>query len=86
MPIETGRYSKIDRNLRFCTLCNVNKIGDEYHLIFECTNHDIVELRNKYLPKYYTNNCNRHKLILLLKNVQHPKIGIPFGFFLKKPA
>ena len=43
-----------------------------------------VELRNKYLPKYYTNNCNRHKLILLLKNVEHPKIGIPFGFFLKE--
>ena len=36
LPIETGRWTNIDRNERYCQLCNSNKIGDEYHYILEC--------------------------------------------------
>ena len=34
LPIETGRWFNIDRNERYCTLCNINDIGDEFHLLF----------------------------------------------------
>ena len=35
-PIETGRWLNIERNERNCTLCNLNKLGDEYHYLLEC--------------------------------------------------
>ena len=31
LPIELGRYVNIDREERWCTLCNTGDIGDEYH-------------------------------------------------------
>lgn len=37
LPIETGRWHKIDRHLRKCNRCNANVIGDEYHFIFQCS-------------------------------------------------
>ena len=83
LPIETGRYTNIDRELRFCNICNSNQIGDEYHLVFECTNVNIVNLRRKYLPAYYVDNAFRYKLIVLLRNVEHRKIGVAPGRFLK---
>ena len=33
--IETGRWFNIDRNERYI-LCNINEIGDEFHLLFQC--------------------------------------------------
>ena len=33
-PIETGRWQKIDRQERKCTLCTKNDIGDEFHYLF----------------------------------------------------
>ena len=36
LPIEKGRFYgiAIDDNDRVCELCNTNKLGDEYHYIF----------------------------------------------------
>ena len=36
LPIERGRFSNIERERRFCQLCNGNMIGDEFHFIIEC--------------------------------------------------
>ena len=38
LPIETDRKLNITSMNRFCTICNQNKIGDEFHFILECTN------------------------------------------------
>lgn len=35
LPIETGNWNRVPRNIRFCNHC-VNKIGDEFHYLFEC--------------------------------------------------
>ncbi len=45
LPKVTGRFKKkiIERHKRFCTLCNENKLGDEYHILFECTNEKVVQ-------------------------------------------
>ncbi len=51
LPKVTGRYkkTKVERNKRFCTLCNENKLGDEYHILFGCTNEKVVLNRLKYV-------------------------------------
>ena len=37
LPIETGRWFNIERHERYsCTLCNINEIGGEFHLLFQC--------------------------------------------------
>ena len=35
LPIETGRWSRIPRENRLCSRCNV--MGDEYHFVFHCS-------------------------------------------------
>ena len=37
LPIQQRRYSGIDRQERFCALCDCNDIGDEFHYLFKCT-------------------------------------------------
>ena len=53
LPIEKGRWENIVRYHRYCTLCNLNLLGDEYHYILECTY--FTEKRKLYLPKHYLN-------------------------------
>jgi hypothetical protein len=36
LPIETGKWRNIDREIRYCNLCNCQKLGDEYHYVLEC--------------------------------------------------
>ena len=37
LPIQQGRYSRIDRRERIITLCDCNDIDDEFHYLFKCT-------------------------------------------------
>ena len=40
LPIATGRFAgaaRVDRAQRVCLSCNSGALGDERHLIFECT-------------------------------------------------
>lgn len=56
LPIETGRWAGIDRNLRKCIHCNLNYIGDEYHYVFECCFFDFD--RKIFLPYIKKRNAN----------------------------
>ena len=47
---------RIDRNLRYCDMCNLDVLGDEYHVFFECANPDIVTLCQQCIPRYYLQN------------------------------
>ena len=70
LPIVTGRFNGIDRQNRICQLCNLNKIGDEFHYLFECPN--IETSRKKYLKKYYRSRPNTLKMYQLF-NSNSPK-------------
>ena len=60
LPIETGRHrrpNKVPSHLRICNECNTGKIGDEYHIMIECTKYriarailftDIIKLRGEF--------------------------------------
>ena len=84
LAIETGRYYGIDRNLRYCDMCNLDVLGDEYHVFFECANPDIVTLRQQCIPRYYLQNPSMFKLIQLLKSSDDVKIGKRISMFIKK--
>ena len=60
-PIETGRWQNIPTQDRICTLCRDN-IGDEFHLLFKCSNQNIVDLRGKFLPRYFSVIPNYRKM------------------------
>ena len=51
MPIEIGRYMDIERNLRYCHLCDKDLLGDEFHYLFDCMffNNE----RKIYLKRFY---------------------------------
>lgn len=66
-PIETGRWTNIPRDNRICTKCQSGEVGDEYHYLFKCECIEIVQLRNRYIPSYYTIFPNEVKMIGLLK-------------------
>ena len=56
LPIEFGRYTNIPRFQRKCTKCNLNRIGDEFHFLFECPVTSTI--RRKYLPEKFHRNPN----------------------------
>ena len=60
-PIETGRWRNINREDIICQKCSLSLIGDEFHYLFVCNCHDILELRNKYIPNYFTTNASLEK-------------------------
>ena len=64
LNIEQGRYTKIDRKNRICTLCNCNDIEDEFHFILKCPFYS--ELRAQYIKPYYYKRPCVFKLVKLL--------------------
>lgn len=78
LPIEKGRWENIARSNRYCTLCNLNLLGDEYHYILECTY--FTEKRKLYLPKYYLKHVNVFKFQKLM-STKNTKQLVQLGRF-----
>ncbi|XP_033745472.1 uncharacterized protein LOC117330985 [Pecten maximus] len=70
LHIESGRYNAVPRGERICTVCNNNDIEDEMHFILLCPAY--VELRMRFLKKYYYKHPSVFKLIELFsyKNIK----------------
>ena len=84
LAIETGRYVGIERNMRFCNICESNRLGDEYHIMFECPNEQVVHYRNLYLPLYFTNNHSVFKLCKLMVDLNNDRqLSIDVAKFIK---
>ena len=82
IPKVTGRYKGIkERSKRLCTICSQGKMGDEYHLLFECSNAIVLQNRTN-LPAYYINRPSMYKMLLLLQS-EKTKIFNKLGAFLK---
>ena len=58
LPIESGRYANIERNLRLSSICNLQEIGDEYHYFSNCENEKLKKLRKQFLKELIDINCN----------------------------
>ena len=87
LNIEKQRYVKprIPPSKRLCEMCNLNKVEDEFHVLFHCTKY--TELRIKYftsIPEYnllLNNNLDlcvtvsdKDKLNTLMNNVNKETI------------
>ena len=50
----TGRFkkTKVEWHKRFCSLCNEDKLGDEYHILFECSNEKVILNRLQYISNF----------------------------------
>ena len=82
LPVVTGRYNNVNREERLCTKCRGNVVGDEFHIMLVCSNENIVELRNRFIPFYYRNNptLNKFNVLMQSKNVN---ILTKMSYFLK---
>ena len=71
LPIETGRRMGISCENRICNMCNLNKVGDEFHFITECKNEDIAKLRFKLycnivkIQPQFKYLCERNKFLYI---------------------
>lgn len=83
LPIETGRYNNTPRELRVCDMCSDNVLGDEYHLILECNNNTITNLRNLHLPKDIVSRPSMYSFTNMLKSLHNDDIGVNLAIFLK---
>ncbi len=67
LPVITGRHRQISREERYCTKCNERQIGDEFHVLLQCQNQEIVQLRNMYVPEHYIVRPNPFKFVELMQ-------------------
>ena len=68
LPVERGRYQNVDRDRRFCQLCNDNKIGDEFHIMLECKNNTLVAQRKSLFPQFCLSRPNVLKFCSLMND------------------
>ena len=63
LPVVVGRYSGIERQNRLCSFCNLSRIGDEFHYLFECPKMETS--RRKFIKSYYRIRPNTLKMYQL---------------------
>ena len=81
LPIEKGRYRNLPREERKCSLCDLDRIGDEFHFLLECKKFD--DIRAKYLPKHFYVRPNYFKYSQLLSTHSKKKL-LNLGKFIKE--
>ena len=56
LPIVAGRYSNTLREMRLCTLCNLQSLGDEFYYLFVCPT--FRSDRKLFIGKYFIERPN----------------------------
>lgn len=79
LPVEIGRWNKIEYNRRHCDLCKQD-IGDEYHYLLICNN--LKDIRKQYIKPYFYRRPNILKYEQLL-NSKNMKILTSLAKFIK---
>lgn len=69
LPIETGKWYGIPVNDRNCTLCNVGKLSDEFHVILYWKSLSI--LQNQFLHTRYKPSTMTFTELLTTANLKH---------------
>lgn len=61
LPVETGRYVKIQYDDRKCNLCAEREIGDEFHYLMSCSHSSFVKVREVFINNLISINSDFHK-------------------------
>ena len=64
IEVNEGRYHNTAYDQRFCQVCNLNVVGDEFHFLLICP--FLSEIRNRFIPKYFIEPPSRLKCNILL--------------------
>ena len=66
LMVEKGRHLGLQLNERKCPIC-LDVVEDEFHFLFVCPLYD--DLRNQYIPSFYTRQpLSQYKFIELMNN------------------
>ncbi len=68
LPINVGRCTGVNREEWVFNKCNANVIRYEFYVILECTNEEILRLREMYISSYYTLRPTYLKYAALMQN------------------
>lgn len=68
LPVNVGRYQGVSREDRVCNMCNAEVEGEEFHVLFECTDMEIVRLGNMYIANYI-NRPTQFKYVLFMQSI-----------------
>ena len=65
LPVELQSWNILfkPRNERYCNVCNLNEVGDEFHFIARCP--IFLEDRQKYIPSILQDNSIRNFISIL---------------------
>ena len=76
-------YSGFGFAERYCDLCALDILGDEYHTFFECTKPEIVSLRKRFIPLHYSQQPSMFKFVKLLRSADDIKVGNRISSFIR---
>ena len=51
LMVEEGRFRNIERHIKLCQFCNMNRVEDEFHFVLVCP--AFRDLQKDMLSKYY---------------------------------
>ena len=71
IAIETGRYKSVPKHRRICEFCNIDKVENEIHVLFECSVYE--EERLNWLEQLDINNTNVPVNNILTIMFKHPR-------------
>ena len=74
LPIETGRWHRIERQNRHCNLCQYQELRDEFHYILQCRS--LVDIRKQFLNPYFIHRINILKFGKLFQSKQKSKFSL----------
>ena len=83
LPVNIGRYQGVSREDRVCNKCDDGVVGDEFHVLLECTDMEIVRIREMYIPNYYTTWPTQYKYVSFMQNTSTSVIN-KLSLFLRK--
>ncbi len=82
LSVETGRWNKIDYDLRKCDMCTSNEIGDEYHTLLKCS--AFANIRDTFIPKYFSKYPSKLKFQILMTETRDKKLWANIAKFIRE--
>ena len=77
LEIERGRYKRVKRPDRLCTMCTNNVLEDEIHYFFHCPKYsDIRKNLENNIKNSYENDINKY--INIMSSWSHLQFVVPF--------
>jgi len=64
--VHTGRYDRIEKNMRLCQIYNNHELEDEFHFVFNCRPYTL--LRERYIKNYFRAKPSMNTFIELLSS------------------